>query len=420
MVMVEETPWQQVLRYANRADPYPLYAELRKTPVARQPDGTYVVSTYREVVTLLHDPRVSSDPTKRGRARTVEANGGQVHEPITGAILQSTIITSDPPEHDRNRRLMMRHFGPPNSPRFVSDLEPEIRRIVAGLLDQMKGKSRIDVVDDFAYPLPVTVICRILGVPLEAEPKFHAWIRTALESRDLGSEAASEEMKRKAEGGRQCVREAEAFMADLLEQYAKQPGPGMLSAMVHDGPEGRLSNGELVGNALLLLFAGHETTVNLIAHSVLTLLRHPDAMEKLRDRPELIVPGVEELLRYESSVQFWYTRSALADIEIAGTTIPKGAPIYLVYAAANRDPQRFENPDQLDLERPDNEHVGFSQGIHFCFGAPLARLEVQTAVGEFVRRVDNPQLVTDPPPYRHNQVFRGPRQVLVDIDGIRD
>jgi len=153
---------------------------------------------------------------------------------------------------------------------------------------------------------------------------------------------------------------------------------------------------------------------------VLSLLRHPRELEKLRRRPELIVPGVDELLRLESSVQFWHTRSALADIDIAGTTIPKGAPIFLVYGSANRDPERFENPDELDLERPDNQHLGFSQGIHYCFGAPLARLEVQIAVGEFVRRVENPRLVADPPPYRHNQIFRGPRQVLVDIDGIRD
>jgi cytochrome P450 len=132
------------------------------------------------------------------------------------------------------------------------------------------------------------------------------------------------------------------------------------------------------------------------------------------------VPGVDEFLRMESSVQFWHTRSALEAIEIAGTTIPKGAPIFLVYGSANRDPLRFENPDKLDLERPDNEHLGFSQGIHYCFGAPLARLEVQVAVGEFVRRVENPRLVVDPPPYRRNQIFRGPTHVLLDIDGIRD
>src|SRR5215472_5709279 len=199
-------------------------------------------------------------------------------------------------------------------------------------------------------------------------------------------------------------------MGGLLEKYAKQPGPGMLSAMVNSSEE-RLSHGELVNNAMLLLFAGHETTVNLIAHSVLTLLRHRDVLEKLRRQPELIVPGIEEFVRFESSVQLWPTRTALDDIEIAGTTIPKGAPIIILYGSANRDPGRFANPDQVDLERKDNEHLGYGSGIHLCFGAPLARVETRIAVGEFVRRVQNPRLVADPPPYRRNQVFRGPRHV---------
>ncbi|MET9452809.1 cytochrome P450 [Streptomyces cinerochromogenes] len=422
--MVEETPWQQALRYANRANPYPFYDELRKTPVARQPDGTYVVSTYREVVALLHDPRVSSDPRKcpvPGATRT-EGPAEPTAEPIREALTEPNIIICDPPEHDRDRGMMMPHFvGPPPSPHRITDLEPEIRRIVGGLLDDMKGKSRIDAVDDFAYPLPVTVICKVLGVPLEDEPRFHHWIETALDALDFGPEAASEEIRSRQAGGRQAVQEFGRFAAELLDRYAREPGPGMLSEMVNeDGPEGRMSKGVLASNTLLLIFAGHETTVNLIAHSVLTLLRHPDALDRLRRRPELIVPGVEELLRFESSVQFWHTRSAVEDIDIAGTTIPKGAPIFLAYGSANRDPQRFTDPDELDLERRDNQHLGFSQGIHFCFGAPLARLEVQVAVSEFVRRVQNPRLVEDPPPYRHNQIFRGPRHVLVDIDGIRD
>lgn len=424
--MVEETPWQQALRYANRANPYPFYEELRRTPVARQPDGTYVVSTYREIVALLHDPRVSSDIRKLPAPVATAAEGSTEaeSEPITEAVisLEPNIITQDPPEHDRDRRMMTPHFvGPPHSPHVISDLEPEIRRIVDGLLDGMRGKTRIDAVDEFAYPLPVTVICKVLGVPLEDERRFHGWIETALDALDFGPESASEEMQSRLAGGREAVKEFGQFAAELLDRYARQPGPGMLSAMVNeDRPEGGMPKGVLVSNALLLIFAGHETTVNLIAHSVLTLLRHPDALEKLRRRPELIVPGVEELLRFESSVQFWHTRSAVEDIDIAGTTIPKGAPIFLAYGSANRDPKRFANPDVLDLERRDNQHLGFSQGIHFCFGAPLARLEVQVAVGEFVRRVENPRLVEDPPPYRHNQIFRGPRHLLVDIDGIRD
>src|SRR5262249_24103407 len=150
------------------------------------------------------------------------------------------------------------------------------------------------------------------------------------------------------------------------------------------------------------------------------LLRHREALDKLRRQPELIVPGIEEFVRLESSVQFWHTRSVLEDIEIAGVTIPKGSPLFLLYGSANRDPNRFLYPDGVDLERPDSQTVGYSRGIQVCFGAPLARLEVQIAVGEFVRRVVTPRLVEDPPPYRHNQIFRGPRHVLVDFDGIQD
>ena len=415
--MADLTPWQQALLYENRPNPYPFYAELRKTPVSRQPDGSCVVSTYREIVSILHDPRVSSDLRKRAKPLSAGAEAVTVQTSTYDRV--PSMITSDPPEHDRVRRATMRHFGPPHSTDLVSSQEEEIKRIVAGLLDKLKGKTRIDFVDEFAYPLPVSIICAILGVPRQDEPRFHGWIQAAMNGIDLGPEAASAEHERLRYAGKQGQQELKNYMVGLLEKYAKQPGSGMLSAMVNSSEE-RLSHGELVSNAMLLLFAGHETTVNLIAHSVLTLLRYPDALEKLRRRPELIVPGVEEILRFESSVQFWPTRTALEDIEIAGTTIPKGAPIIVLYASGNRDPSRFTNPDHVDLEREHNEHLGYSGGIHLCFGGPLARLEAQIAVGEFVRRVKSPRLVVDPPPYRHNQIFRGPRHVLVDIDGVID
>ena len=416
--MADLTPWQQALLYANRANPYPFYAELRKTPVLRQADGTYVVSTYREIVSLLHDPRVSSDLRKRPQAGSAPVNGDHAAE--SAYIHEPSMITMDPPEHDRVRRSAMGHFGPPRTPELVANMEPEVRRIVAGILDRLKSKKQIDAVDDFAYPLPVTVICGILGVPREDEPLFHGWIQATLNGLDLGPEAASDEHQRLRDAGQQSKRDLNKYMEGLVDRCVKQPGPGMLSAMVNDKSEERLSKGELVSNATLLLFAGHETTVNLIAHSVLILLRNSAAFEKLRRRPELIVPGIEEFLRLESSVQFWPTRTALEDIEIAGTIIPKGSPIIVVYASGNRDPTRFTNPDEVNLERPDNEHLGFSGGIHLCFGGPLARLEAQIAVAEFVRRVMNPRLIVDPPPYRHNQVFRGPRHLMLDIDGIHD
>jgi cytochrome P450 len=416
--MAEETAWQQALHYANRANPYPFYAELRKTPVSRQPDGSYVVSTYREITALLHDPRVSSDPRHRDAA-AVHAAYPSV-EPSSATARTPSMITSDPPDHDRVRRVAMWHFGPPHTPELVASQEPEIQRIATGLLDKLASKTRIDIVDEFAYPLPVTVICEILGVPTEDEPRFHAWIEAGLDGLDLGPEAASEEQLRRLEVGRQSVAQLQQYMTVLVDHYAERPGPGLLSAIVnHVNSDERMSRAELVSNAMLMLFAGHETTVNLIAHSILTVLRYPDVLDTLRRRPELVVPGIEEFLRFESSVQFWPTRTALEDIEIAGTRIPKGASIIVVYGSANRDPDRFTNPDEVDLEREDNQHLGFSSGIHLCFGGPLARLEAQIAVGEFIRRVENPRLVVDPPPYRRNQIFRGPRHLLVDIEGVR-
>jgi len=414
--MSAQTPWQQSLRYANRANPYPFYEEMRKTPVSRQPDGSYVVSTYREAVALLHDPRVSSDPRVRHGAAVPYS--GQAYSPATPQLIG--MITSDPPDHDCLRHLAMWHFGPPHTPDLVSNLEDEILHIATSLLDNLQGKSRIDIVDDFAFPLPVTVICEVLGVPQQDMPRVHALIEDVLNGIDLGPEGNSPEQQRLAGVGYRSRAELDRYMGALLDNYAHHPGEGVLSAIVnHQASDERMSQSELVENALLLLFAGHETTVNLIAHSVLIMLRHPEVLDQLRRRPELIIPAIEEFVRLESSVQFWPTRTALADIEIAGTVIPKGSPIVVVYGSANRDPDRFTNPDEVDLEREDNQHLGFSTGIHYCFGGPLARLEAQVALTEFISRVENPRLVVDPPPYRHSQIFRGPLHLLVDVDAVR-
>jgi fatty acid omega-hydroxylase len=315
----------------------------------------------------------------------------------------------------------MRFFGPPDSPDLIPSQEPLCRQIVNELLDKATGKTRIDVVDEFAYPLPVSVICRIMGVPIEDEPLFHAWLAdVAAGIFDLGPDIQTEEGQARRAKGEAADIELNKYIAGLVEEARKTPGPGMISQLVHDdGPDGQMSTSAIVNNTILLFFAGHDSTVNLIAHCVLTVLRNPGSIELLRSRPELIPGAIEEVLRLQSSVQFFPTRSALADIDIAGTTIPRGSPIYLMYGAANRDPRRFPDPNAFDPQRADNEHVGWGRGIHICFGGPLARLEVNTAFEAFLRRVDNPRLVEDPPPYRISQVFRGPRHVLVDYDQIR-
>jgi len=411
------------MRYENRANPYPFFDELRKTPVVRVTNGIYAVTGYDELMALAHDPRVSSDLRKgrppAGLDRRIADQS--VVEMAEAYGQEPSFIAQDPPDHDRARRQCMHFFGPPDSPDLIPSQEPLCQQIVNEMLDKAMGKSRMDVVDEFAYPLPVNVICRIMGVPIEDEPQFHAWLADITAGIfDLGPDIQTEEGQARRAEGEAADGELNKYIAGLAETAAKSPGPGMISQLVHDdGRDGRMSLSAIVNNTILLFFAGHDSTVNLISHCVLTALRNPGSVELLRSRPELIPGAIEEVLRLQSSVQFFPTRSALADIDIAGTTIPKGAPIYLMYGAANRDPRRFRDPDTFDPQRPDNEHVGWGRGIHICFGGPLARLEVNTAFEAFLRRVDNPRLVEDPPPYRISQVFRGPRHLLVDYDQIR-
>jgi cytochrome P450 len=424
--MTPEEAFDAAMRHENRANPYPFFDELRKTPVVRVTNGIYAVTGYEELMALAHDPRISSDLRKRrppaGRDRQI-ADESVVEAPeIAGAYRQEpSFIAQDPPEHDRARRQCMRFFGPPHSPELIPDQEPLCQQIVNELLGKAMEKSRMDAVDDFAYPLPVNVICRIMGIPVEDEPQFHAWITDIASGVfDLGPDIQTEEGQARRSKGEAANSELNKYIVGLVEKAAKSPGPGMISQLVHDDSvDGPMSPSAIVSNTILLFIAGHDSTVNLISHCVLTALRNPWSIELLCSRPELIPGAIEEVLRLQSSVQFFPTRSALADIDIAGTTIPRGAPIYLMYGAANRDPRRFADPNAFDPQRADNEHVGWGRGIHVCFGGPLARLEVNTAFEAFLRRVDNPRLVEDPPPYRISQVFRGPRHLLVDYDQIR-
>lgn len=399
--MTPDTISAQITDYANRADPYPLYAELRKTPVRREDDGTYLVSTYHEVRSLANDPRLSNDTRNRppGYARP-----GQ---PAEETGLPPSFIFTDPPLHDQLRSTINRPFGPPHSPRFLDGLRGELATVVTELLDAFDGKDQVDIVEDFSYPLPVTAICKVLGVPREDEPRFHVWADALASSLDphSGDDGGPE----KAQRARQDLG---AYLADLIEAKRRHPGPGILSALAPD-----MTPADLEATAVLLLVAYHETTVNAITNTTLTLLRHPDVLQRFQKEPELAVPIIEEVLRYEPPVQFVPWTTALADIDIAGTTIPKGSPIWLMVAAANRDPRRFKDPDRFDPDRKDNEHLGFYTGIHYCFGAPLARIELHVAVPELFRRVKFSGLLQDPPPYRANAVLRGPRHLPVAIEG---
>jgi len=285
------------------------------------------------------------------------------------------------------------------------------------LIDALQGRDHIDLVDDFAYPLPVIVICRLLGVPREDEPRFSAWSQAIIEGVDPTPGSDPAERQRAAMAARMAMG---LYLGDLADNRRGKPSDDMLSAFVNDpGPEGGFNRLELMSTAVLLLIAGHETTVNLITNGMLALLRYPEALELLRREPALMPRAVEELLRYEPPVHMLPQRTALTDVEVAGVTVPKGAPLILVLASGSRDPKRFHDPDHFEPTRRDNQHFGFGSGVHICFGAPLARIEAQIALTELTRRLERPRLLQDPPPYRRSPILRGPRHLPLEIAGIR-
>ncbi|GAA3477081.1 cytochrome P450 [Streptomyces yanii] len=394
--MDSETLLARITDYASRPDPYPLYAELRATgPVVRQADDSYLIGTYHEIAALLHDPRMSADPRTRGDVD---------HKP--------PFLRLDDPEHDRLRTLAMRPFGPPHTPGRVDAMRGEIEQIIKELLASFEAGRQIDIVDDFAYPLPVTVICRLLGVPREDEPLFAAWSDALVIAADVrpGQDTTDAD-----KAGDQARIEMGGYLVKLAEQRRGHPTDDMLSAFVNEpDPALRLTQEELAVTAVLLFIAGHETTVNLITNGVLTLLRQPEHLDHLRIDPNLLPRAVEELLRYEPPLQM-RERIPNADIDVAGITIPEGASVVLALASGNRDPMRFHEPDRFDPTRPDNQHLGFGSGIHLCYGGPLARREAQAALGALIPHLGTARLVQDPPPYRQSAMLRGPRHLPVQL-----
>ncbi|HTK05744.1 MAG TPA: cytochrome P450 [Ktedonobacteraceae bacterium] len=403
MMIQQKNLLDQVFDYANRANPYPIYEKMREHPVIVQDDGRYIVSSYAEISALLQDPRMSVDMRK---------SYSQTEHPILIEGREPSFVRLDPPEHDWQRHQVISKF----TPELIVGLRPRIEEVVKGLLDARRQEREIDLVDNFAYPLPVTIICEILGVPREDEPFFHAWTDKLIRGFDVG-QRGNPEARKEAE---QASQQLHDYMGGLISKVQQQPGPGLLSAILHDETqEKRMDKEVMITTSVLLLVAGHETTVNLIDNTMLTLLRNPQSLEKLRREPALIANLLEEVLRYEPPVQF-VPRTSLTEMTIAGVTIPKGAPIFLMLAAGNRDPKHFAHPDRFDPERPNIEHFGFGGGIHYCVGAPLARLEAEIAVVELARRLQSPRLLQDPPPYRSSSLLRGPRHLLIGYDRLVD
>jgi len=381
-----------------RKNPYPTYHRLLvEDPVQESPFGGLVLSRYADCTALLRDSRASSDFRKSEAFRQQAVAQGLDYDVLLEE--NRSFLFLDPPDHTRLRGLVNKAF----TPRVIEGLRPRIAQIVGELLDAALRRGEMDVMEDFAYPLPVQIICDMLGVPVEDNARFRVWTSEAARSLDPDFALPQEEIER-----RQRTFDAfHEYFEDLVTKRRAEPQDDLISALIAVEDEGtRLSHDELISTCILVLIAGHETTVNLIGNGTLQLLRHRDQLELLRARPELIKTAVEEVLRFDPPVQTT-GRLALEDMQFGDKVLRKGQQAIILIGAANHDPAQFPEPQRLDITREDNRHIAFGMGIHFCLGAPLARVEGQIALGELSRRLSGLELVTDDPPYKENLVLRG-------------
>ncbi len=375
------------------ADPYPMYHRLRaEDPVHHSPLGFWVLTRYPDVMAMLRDPRLIKEPI----AAFVAARFGMAVPPGLGL----SMLDRDPPDHTRLRGLVSKAF----TPRALEKLRPGIQQIVDGLLDEAAGRGSMDLIEEFAYPLPVRVICEMLGVPVQDHERFKAWGLDIARGLDAIMLPPDSPVGQRSVSGRRALAE---YFRELIAERRAAPREDMLSALIAAEEAGdTLNEEELLATCILLLVAGHETTVNLIGNGTLALLRHPDQLRKLRESPGLIGTAVEELLRFDGPVQRT-ARIPSEDITIGGQTIGKGEMVMPFLGAADRDPSQFPDPDRLDISRTDNRHIAFGMGIHFCLGAPLARMEGQIAINTLLARLPKLALATDRPQFRQSLTLRG-------------
>jgi cytochrome P450 len=376
------------------ANPYPVYRRLREEDPVHQPfPGVWILSRHRDVAALLRNPDVSSD--RRNSPVYEEFVKALPVEPDDGALTPSMLFL-DPPDHDRLRRLANKAF----TPRAVERLVPRIQDVVAELLDRAAELGEFDIVADLAYPLPVTVISEMLGVPEADRDALRGWSLDLIYT--LDPMLSVETLARAQRAG----AEFRAYLRELIADRRAHPGEDLLSGLIQAEDDGQqLTPQELVATCVLLLVAGHETTSSFIGNGMLALLRNPDQYARLHEDPGLMRSAGEELLRYDSPVQLT-GRLVLRDTEIAGRRVEPGQDVVALVGAANRDPSVFDRPDELDLGRADNRHLAFGGGIHFCLGSPLARVEGGAAIGSLVRRFGSLRLATDRPAWRDTVTLR--------------
>ena len=388
-------------------EPYAWYEEMRAAGVVDyslpgMPQYRAVMmSRHADVQAVLRDPRF-------GRTGFRQAITNAIGEgPLTDAY-SLWFLFQDPPDHTRLRGLVSKAF----TPRAVENMRDKIEAVVEQLLDAQRGQATFDLMGSVAYQVPVLVICELLGVPESDRDRFSEWSAALAKGLDILAVPDPEQVRR----GNEAAAGLTEYFRQLIESRRKQPSDDLLTALIVAEEAGdRLTEEELLATCVLLFFAGHETTVNLIGNGTLALMRNPDQMDRLRQMPGLMGGAVEELLRYDSPVQR-SGRVALEDLELNGRFYQKGWRVNMLIGAANRDPAQFAEPDRLDVTRANaSQHMSFASGIHYCVGAPLARLEAQLAIAAILRRYSDLRLAEERPPYRPTFVLRGLSRLMVSV-----
>jgi cytochrome P450 len=391
-------------------NPYPVLAGLREaSPFTEAGGALVVVGRHADCSRILRDPRASS-----------ERNRSLLAPPDMRAQRAPSFLSLDPPDHTRLRRLVSKAFAP----RIIAALAPRIRERCDDLLtaavrgdgEAGGGRRQLEVVSQLAYPLPVRIISELLGVPAGDHARFAGW--SARLARSLQPQFVAAD-RAPAAAAQQARLEFAGYFRELIAARRARPADDLLSELIRAEDDGQyLSEQELIGTCVLLLVAGHETTVGLISNAILALLRHPDQLAALRADPELAAGAVEETLRYDAPVQLT-GRVARGSMQVGQVSVPDGAVLLLLLAAAGRDPEAFPDPDRFDVRRTAGSHLAFAAGPHFCLGAPLARLEATIALQAFATRVTGPELDPAGLAYKPNLNLRGPERLVVGFATIR-
>ncbi|MFZ0695030.1 MAG: cytochrome P450 [Alphaproteobacteria bacterium] len=383
-------------------DPYPAYRALREAdPVHLMPSGKWYLTRYDDVATIFTDKRFCRAAPEGFALLEYERRESTTFD----EMIAKWMLFMDPPAHTRLRQLVNGWF----TPRRIENMRPAIQSIVDDLLNAVENNRSLEFVSDFAYPLPVIVISRILGVPREDYGRFRQVSQQLNKAIDTGR-------MEDAAGGRDAIKELKGYFEDQIARRRKAPEDDLisyfLSAQTQDAAG---DDDEMASTCIMLLFAGHETTKNLISSAILTLIRNPAQQNRLQRDPELISSAVEEFLRFESPVQKTgrWTRE---DVAIGGKTIPKDRLVVGVIAAANRDPEKFPDPDQLDIARNDGAHLAFGRGAHHCTGNLLARIEAQIAINTLLRRLPRLALASERPEWQETLVIRGMKKLPVTVE----